>query len=90
MGAIGRVFYGHLLGACVHLDRKDLALRAMDVAYHRLPGDNWPEYYDGRSGRLVGRRANYSQIWSASSLIISKKIVEDPTILKRLGMTPNQ
>lgn len=74
------------VSACLYLDRKDLALRAMDIAYHRLPGDNWPEYYDGRSGRLVGRRANYSQTWSASSLIISKKLVEDPTILTKLGM----
>ena len=75
------------VSACLNLDRKDLALRAMDIAYHRLPGDHWPEYYDGRSGRLVGRRANYNQIWSASSLIISKKLVENPSLLKKLGMT---
>ena len=78
------------VSVCLYLDRKDLALRAMDIAYHRLPGDQWPEYYDGRSGRLVGRRANYNQTWSASSLIISKKLVENPSLLFQLGMMPSK
>ncbi len=64
--------------AAIRADRQDLAQRAFDIALHRLPGDGWPEYYDGKRGRLIGRRASFNQVWSASSLILSDKFLEDP------------
>lgn len=62
--------------AAVRAGRDDLARRAMKIAMERLPVDGWPEYYDGRSGRLVGRRASYNQVWSASGLIGAYKALE--------------
>lgn len=56
--------------------REDLAHHAFDIACRRLPAEGWPEYYDGRTGRLIGRRANTGQIWSASALILAWQFLE--------------
>jgi hypothetical protein len=58
--------------------RRDLARRAFEIALRRLPADGWPEYYDGRRGRLVGRRASFNQVWSASSLILAHRMLSGP------------
>ena len=75
-----------LVGAAVQTGRSDLAHRALNIAYHRLPTEHWPEYYDGRNGRLIGRRANFNQTWSAAALILAQKIVDDPGAFCQLGM----
>ncbi len=67
----------HFTGAAIRAGRKDLAKRAFDLACERLHADGWPEYYDGRSGRLIGRRASYNQVWSASALILAYKMQEE-------------
>ena len=68
-------------GAAIRSGRPDLAQRAIDIASERLPLDNWPEYYDGKSGSLIGRRANLNQTWSATSLIIANHLLENPDSL---------
>ena len=75
------------IAAAVKTGRHDLAQRAYAVADARLLRDQWPEYYDGRSGRLIGRRANFNQVWSAAALIFSRKILDDADIL---SMFPGQ
>lgn len=64
--------------------RADLAERAFNIAVNRLSANDWPEYYDGRSGRLIGRRANFKQVWSATSLILAHKLLENPALLNLL------
>jgi glycogen debranching enzyme len=64
--------------AALETGRGDLAQRAFDSACRRLHQDGWPEYYDGKGGRLIGRRASFNQVWSASSLILSHKFLQDP------------
>lgn len=64
--------------------RGDLAERAYNIAINRLSHDNWPEYYDGRSGRLLGRRANFQQVWTATSLILAHKLLDNPSLLNLL------
>jgi hypothetical protein len=64
--------------------RGDLAERAYEIALNRLSQNDWPEYYDGRHGRLIGRRSNFTQVWSATSLILSHKMLENPDILHLL------
>jgi len=73
------------IGAALKYGRVDLAHRAHDFAERRLVRDQWPEYYDGRNGRLIGRRANFNQTWSAAALILSYKFIEDPAVLMRIG-----
>lgn len=74
------------VAAVLSSGRGDLAERALDLAARRLPGEGWPEYYDGRSGRLIGRRANYNQTWSAAAVILAHKFLEDPGTIAELGL----
>ncbi|MEJ2141770.1 MAG: glycoside hydrolase 100 family protein [Gammaproteobacteria bacterium] len=69
------------VAAALKTGRADLAEHAYDVATRVIARDNWPEYYDGRSGRLVGRRANLTQVWSASAIILSHKLLQNPNML---------
>ncbi|MDH5229605.1 MAG: glycoside hydrolase 100 family protein [Gammaproteobacteria bacterium] len=64
--------------AAIWTGREDLAHLAVHQAEDRLYKDQWPEYYDGRKGSLIGRRANYYQVWTATSLILSKRLLEEP------------
>lgn len=74
------------VAAVLSSGRGDLAERALDIAARRLPAEGWPEYYDGRSGRLLGRRANYNQTWSAAAVILAHKFLEDPGCIAELGL----
>ena len=75
------------MGAAMAAGRGDLAERALEMAEKRLYTDRWPEYYDGTHGRLIGRRANYHQTWTATALIIGHKLMQEPGALTRLGFT---
>lgn len=66
------------VAAAVYTGRFELAEQALKVMTDRIKLDKWPEYYDGRSGGLIGRRANYYQVWSATGLIIAHEITENP------------
>lgn len=73
-----------LVAAALKSGRRRLAERAFALAVNRLPRDQWPEYYDGKWGRLIGRRANFNQTWSAAALILAHKLLEDPSLLSLL------
>ncbi len=64
-------------GAAIRTGREDLARSAFEITTLRLPQDKWAEYYDGKSGSLIGRRANLNQTWSAASYLISDKLLND-------------
>ncbi|MFO8003009.1 glycoside hydrolase 100 family protein [Thioalkalivibrio sp.] len=51
----------------------------------RLVRDDWPEYYDGRRGRLVGQQARKRQTWSIAGYVVARQLAEDPGCLQRLG-----
>jgi len=72
------------VAAALKSGRGDLAERAVDTAVSRLVDNDWPEYYDGRAGKLIGRRSNFKQVWTATSLILSQKLLEKPDILNLL------
>lgn len=64
-------------GAAIRTGRHGLARRAIDRAIAVLPRDDWPEYYDGKTGSLVGRRANLKQTWTAAALVIAHRLLKD-------------
>ncbi|MDH5358963.1 MAG: glycoside hydrolase 100 family protein [Gammaproteobacteria bacterium] len=72
------------VAAAIKSGRQDIAEHAYQTALKRLMEDNWPEYYDGHSGRLIGRRSNFRQVWTATSVILSHHFLEDPALLKLL------
>ncbi len=69
------------VGAAVRTGRHDLARRALDQGMKPLCCDQWPEYYDGKAGSLIGRRANLQQTWSAAAVILAHKFLESPDAL---------
>ncbi len=66
------------VAAAMRAGRDELAIRAWDAAARRLPGDGWPEYYDGVTGSLIGRRSNFHQVWSATAFLIAHHLLEEP------------
>lgn len=66
------------VGAVLRTGRLNLAEQAMEMLAQRVELDDWPEYYDGRYGSLVGRRANYQQTWTATGLLVADELLENP------------
>jgi Alkaline and neutral invertase len=67
------------------LGRVELATRAIEIAERRLAQDNYPEYYDGRSGRLIGKQARLYQTWSITGLMAAKAFVDRPDYLSLIS-----
>lgn len=67
-----------LVAAAMRAGRLELAEQALKIMGDRIKRDNWPEYYDSENGGLIGRRANFCQVWSATGLIVAHEILESP------------
>lgn len=72
-----------LTAACIKTGRPQIARRAIDLAESRLSKDHWPEYYDGKHGRYVGKQARKFQTWSIAGYLAAKMMLDDPS---HLGM----
>jgi len=72
------------VAAALTAGRRELAERAVALAHARLANDDWPEYYDGREGRLIGRAANLQQVWTAAALVVSQRMLDRPGLLEML------
>ncbi|MCD8485761.1 MAG: glycoside hydrolase 100 family protein [Desertifilum sp.] len=70
-----------LVAAAQKAQRLDLAKSAIEVAQQRLQLDRWPEYYDGKSGRLIGKEARRYQTWTFASFIVADAFLNDPKYL---------
>ncbi|KAF7817987.1 alkaline/neutral invertase A, mitochondrial-like [Senna tora] len=65
--------------ACMKMGRVKLAEKAVDLVEKRVGKDGWPEYYDTRSGKLIGKQARLYQTWTIAALLASKMLLRDPT-----------
>ena len=63
-----------------------MARRAIELAESRLLKDNWPEYYDGKLGRYIGKQARKCQTWSIAGYLAAKMLLEDPTHLGMIAL----
>ncbi|XP_028782876.1 probable alkaline/neutral invertase D [Neltuma alba] len=72
-----------LTAACIKTGRPQIARRAIELAENRLLKDGWPEYYDGKLGRYIGKQARKYQTWSIAGYLVAKMMLEDPS---HLGM----
>ncbi|KAK7348017.1 hypothetical protein VNO80_22565 [Phaseolus coccineus] len=64
--------------ACMKMGRPDLAQKAVDSAEKRLSLDKWPEYYDTRNGRFIGKQSRLMQTWTIAGFLTSKMLLENP------------
>ncbi|XP_052150997.1 cytosolic invertase 1-like [Oryza glaberrima] len=75
-----------LTAACIKTGRLKIARRAIELAEARLARDGWPEYYDGKLGRYVGKQARKLQTWSVAGYLVAKMMVEDPSHLGMISL----
>ena len=59
-------------------NRVELGYMALEVAAFRLFKDKWPEYYDGRHGRLIGKEARRYQTWTIAGFLVAHEILKNP------------
>ena len=75
-----------LTAACIKTGRPQIARRAIELAENRLLKDNWPEYYDGKTGRYIGKQARKYQTWSIAGYLVAKMMLEDPSHLGMISL----
>jgi hypothetical protein len=67
-----------LAAAAIKAERREHAQRALDIAATRIAVQRWPEYYDGRDGRLIGKEARTFQTWSIAGFIAAHEMLAQP------------
>ncbi|MEB3831717.1 glycoside hydrolase 100 family protein [Phormidium sp. CCY1219] len=70
-----------LTAAALQSDRPNIASQAIDIAAKRLPAEEWPEYYDGKNGRLLGKEARKYQTWTIAGFLLAIELQENPQYL---------
>jgi glycogen debranching enzyme len=65
------------VGAAMRTGHHHLGHKLLEMVLQKLPKDHWPEYYDGKAGTLIGRRANFNQTWSAAATIVAYRFLQD-------------
>lgn len=70
-----------LTAAAVKMDRIEFVQTAIAIAESNLQADAFPEYYDGRSGHLIGREARKDQTWTIAGYLVAKAMIEHPNYL---------
>lgn len=65
------------VGAAIRTGHQHMGHNILEMVLQKLPKDQWPEYYDGKTGTLIGRRANLHQTWSAAATIVAHKFLHD-------------
>ncbi|XP_078434074.1 putative alkaline/neutral invertase F [Wolffia australiana] len=75
-----------LTAACIKTGRPQIARRAIELMESRLQKDGWPEYYDGKLGRFVGKQARKFQTWSIGGYLVAKMMLEDPSHLGMISL----
>ena len=66
------------------MGKPELASRALASAEKRLLVDQWPEYYDTRRGRFIGKQSRLYQTWTIAGYLTSKMLLENPEMASML------
>ncbi|WOH03736.1 hypothetical protein DCAR_0623136 [Daucus carota subsp. sativus] len=64
--------------ACIKMNRPGIAENAVKIAERRLSRDKWPEYYDTKRGRFIGKQARLFQTWSIAGYLVAKLLLAKP------------
>ncbi|XP_016443070.1 putative alkaline/neutral invertase D [Nicotiana tabacum] len=75
-----------LTAACIKTGRHQLARKAIEQTETRLLKDSWPEYYDGKHGRYIGKQARKFQTWSIAGYLVARMMLEDPSHLGMIAL----
>ncbi len=58
--------------------RQPFAEEQLSRAWPRLAEDEWPEYYDGKNSRLIGKEARLYQTWSIAGCLAADALLRNP------------
>lgn len=64
--------------ACIKMNRPEIAARAVEIAEKRIATDKWPEYYDTKRARFIGKQSRLYQTWSIAGYLVAKLLLEKP------------
>lgn len=70
--------------ASIKMNRPEIAENAVKVAERRIARDKWPEYYDTKSARFIGKQARLFQTWSIAGYVVAKQLLANPEAAKIL------
>ncbi|XP_010940279.1 neutral/alkaline invertase 3, chloroplastic [Elaeis guineensis] len=70
--------------ACIKMNRPEIAARAVEVAEKRIAADKWPEYYDTKQARFIGKQSQLHQTWSIAGFLVAKLLLDNPVAAKTL------
>ncbi|WOG83454.1 hypothetical protein DCAR_0102629 [Daucus carota subsp. sativus] len=70
--------------ACMKMKKPELARKAVALAEKKLSEDHWPEYYDTRRGRFIGKQSRLYQTWTIAGFLTSKLLLENPEMASKL------
>lgn len=70
--------------ACIKMNRPEMAARAIEVAERKISKDKWPEYYDTKRARFIGKQARLFQTWSVAGYLVAKQLLANPSAAKIL------
>lgn len=70
--------------ASIKMGRPEIAANAVKVAERRIARDKWPEYYDTKSARFIGKQARLFQTWSIAGYVVAKQLLANPEAAKIL------
>lgn len=74
-----------LAAAAQKTGRTSIAKRAIEIAQERLSDDQWPEYYDGTRGLLIGKKARRYQTWTITGFLLAKELMRNPNHLELIS-----
>ena len=74
-----------LTAAAQKTGRIELAQKAFDLAQNRLSQDRWPEYYDSKNARLIGKESKNYQTWTIAGFLVANDLIENPAHLALLS-----
>ncbi|XWS75281.1 hypothetical protein CRYUN_Cryun01aG0072900 [Craigia yunnanensis] len=70
--------------ACMKMNRPEIAAKAVSVAEKRISRDKWPEYYDTKKAKFIGKQSHLFQTWSIAGYLVAKLLLADPNAAKIL------
>lgn len=78
------MIFSQLTVACIKMNRPEIAEKAVKLAERRISGDKWPEYYDTKRGRFIGKQSRLFQTWSIAGYLVAKLLLAKPNAAKIL------
>ncbi|KAF3455300.1 hypothetical protein FNV43_RR05748 [Rhamnella rubrinervis] len=70
--------------ASIKMNRPEIALKAVEVAEKRISRDKWPEYYDTKRAKFIGKQSRLFQTWSIAGYLVAKLLLANPSASKIL------